>query len=93
MPFYLQILNTFSPNNDGINDTWIIPGIELYPNCLVEIYTRWGQMIYSATSYNESKAWDGKKGGKAASESVYYYVIRLRDADDHVFRGTISVIR
>ncbi|MBI2258576.1 MAG: gliding motility-associated C-terminal domain-containing protein [Flavobacteriia bacterium] len=89
----LEIMNTFSPNNDGINDKWEIPGLSLYPNCLVEIYSRWGQLVYSATSYTESKAWDGKNKGKLMSESVYYYVIQLRDKDENVLRGTLTLIR
>lgn len=86
------IPNTFSPNGDDINETWIILGIEDYPNNLVEIYTRWGQKIYQSSSYSELKAWDGSTSLGNANESVYYYVIDLRDGSD-VLTGYINVLR
>lgn len=88
----LVIPNTFSPNGDDINDTWVILGIENYPNNLVEIYTRWGQKIYQSSSYSELKAWDGDIGSGKANESVYYYIIDLRDGSDPI-KGYITVIR
>jgi gliding motility-associated-like protein len=91
--YKLEITNSFTPNNDGSNDTWMIPGLVNYPNCLVEIYDRWGQLVFTATGYNDEKAWDGKKNGKALNESTYYYVIHWRDNDDNVSRGTVTIIR
>ena len=49
----LQIPNTFSPNNDGVNDKWVIRGIENFPDCLIQVYTRWGQKIFQTTGYSE----------------------------------------
>lgn len=88
----IVIPNTFSPNGDEINDTWVILGIDNYPNNQVEIYTRWGQKIYQASSYSELKVWDGTTTLGGANESVYYYVIDLRDGSD-VFTGYVNVLR
>ena len=88
----LVIPNTFSPNNDENNDTWVINGIEAYPDNSVKIFDRWGQQIFAATAYSQSKAWDGSiKKGKA-SEGVYFYVIDLRD-DSEVRTGSLTLIR
>ena len=89
----LEITNTFSPNNDGKNDTWEIPGLVNYPNCLVQIYDRWGQLVYLTTGYNELKAWDGKKNGKELNEGTYYYSIDLRDDVSDVLTGYVNLIK
>src|SRR5690606_34223720 len=47
----IQIVNTFSPNNDGINDTWEIKGLEEYRNCRMEIFNRWGAKVYESVGY------------------------------------------
>ncbi len=90
----LQIPNTFSPNDDGSNDTWEILGIELYPNCYVKIYDRWGQEVFQSSGYSKEKAWDGTgKGGGRLSEGVYFYMLELRDDEKQKFNGSITLIR
>jgi gliding motility-associated-like protein len=88
----LVIPNTFSPNEDGNNDTWEIRGIDAYPSNTVKIYNRWGQIVFSAVSYSSLKAWDGTiRSGKAA-EGVYYYVIDLGDGSD-IKNGSLTLLR
>lgn len=91
----LEIPNTFSPNGDGINDTWDILGIENFPDCSIQIFTRWGQIVYQATGYSKEKRWDGRsKSGKELASGAYYYVINLRDdAYEQPIKGTVSLIR
>jgi len=90
----VSIPNTFSPNGDNTNETWVIEGIELYPDNLVSIYTRWGQKIFQTSAYSQNKTWDGtSRSGANAPEGVYYYVIDLNDGSDEIFRGTITLIR
>jgi gliding motility-associated-like protein len=85
--------NTFSPNNDGLNDTWQIEGIELYPDCFVRIHDRWGQEVYQSTGYSDEKAWTGESRSGALSEGVYFYIIDLRDEEKQQFKGSITLIR
>ena len=90
----LEITNTFTPNGDGSNDTWYIPGLDAYPNCLVEIFDRWGQNVFTTTGYDQKKAWDGTNNGRKMNEGVYFYSITLRDGiTNEPLRGTLTLIR
>ncbi len=89
----LHIPNTFSPNNDNNNETWVIEGIEKYPNCLLQVFTRWGQKIFQASGYSASKAWDGTNGKGEVTEGVYYYVLELRDGSGEILKGSVTVLR
>lgn len=89
----LIIPTTFTPNGDGINDTWEIIGIERYPDNFLNIYDRWGQLVFQSTGYNFEKSWNGEiKGGKL-NEGVYFFEIQLRDIDKRVLNGSITLIR
>lgn len=65
--------NIFSPNGDGVHDTWIIPFLDSYPGCTVEIVNRYGYLIYRSVGY--ATPWDGKVNGKDVPVGTYYYVI------------------
>jgi gliding motility-associated-like protein len=67
--------NAFSPNGDGINDTWQVTNLSTYAEAKVQVFNRQGQVVFSSVGYN--KAWDGTVNGKALPVGVYYYVINL----------------
>lgn len=92
----LEVPNTFTPNSDGINDTWEIPGIEKYPDALVQVYSRTGQLVFQTSGYNSpEKRWDGNsKRGNELSPGVYFYVINLRSEDfPEPLKGHVTIIR
>lgn len=76
----MALPNIFTPNDDAKNDFFsaTVSGVQ---EISVEMYDRWGAMIYSTNLSGFSPApqdiplWDGKNGGKAAVDGVYYYVI------------------
>lgn len=86
-----KIPNTFSPNDDGANDTWIIPGIENYPNNRMIIMNRFGDVLYESTSYSVINAWSGIRNGNILPDGVYYYLLDLGNGS--IKKGTITIIR
>ncbi|PWH86632.1 T9SS type B sorting domain-containing protein [Brumimicrobium oceani] len=87
----LIIPNTFSPNGDLYNDTWVIGNIDLYPNNTVKIYNKWGNEIFS--SEGEYEAWDGTHNAKALPAGVYYYIIILSNKEENKYTGNITIVR
>ena len=85
-----HIPNAFSPNGDGINDTWQIQYLNSYPNCEVNVYNRYGQHIYHSTGYN--KPWDGTYNGSLLPVATYYYIINTKK-HPNPFSGSVSIIR
>lgn len=81
--------NTFSPNNDGNNDTWYIGNIYKYPNNMLEIYNRNGKLVYKKKGYDNT--WDGKAFDEELPAATYYYVIDLGDGKG-VRHGTVTLI-
>ncbi len=84
------IPNTFSPNGDGINDTWKIKYLDSYPGSTVDVYNRYGQSVFHSNGYN--KEWDGTMNGKSLPIGTYYYVINPRN-NKPIFSGSITIIR
>lgn len=73
----IVIPNTFTPNGDGVNDTWNIQFLNAYLNCSVDIFTRYGQKVYSSIGY--AIPWDGTLRGAALPAGTYYYIINLKN--------------
>lgn len=90
---FLIIPTTFTPNNDGNNDSWVIVGIENFPNNILKIYDRWGQIVFQTTGYTLQKAWNGLEGSKAIPEGVYFYSLDLRSSGKNPLKGSITLIR
>jgi gliding motility-associated-like protein len=87
-----DIPDIFSPNGDGINDNWVIPGIDKYPNNYVRIFNRWGNIIYQKRGYMNE--WQGTySNGELLSIGAYYYIVHLNDENDTVLSGSITVVR
>ncbi len=80
----------FSPNGDGINDDWPIVYIENFPQATVEIYNRWGQLLFNSVGY--STRWDGKYNGKDLPVGTYYFIIDL-GVDFPKYTGPITIFR
>jgi gliding motility-associated-like protein len=86
----IVIPNTFTPNNDGINDTWDIKYLNSYPNCTVNIFDRYGQEVYSSIGYGIP--WDGRRKGANLPQGTYYYIIKLQ-INQKALAGSVTIIR
>lgn len=91
LPYSSQFVipNTFTPNGDGVNDKWNIPGLDTYPKCTVSIYNRNGQQVFYSIGY--TKEWDGTINGLKLPIGTYYYLIDLKN-DKAPLSGAITML-
>jgi gliding motility-associated-like protein len=82
--------NTFTPNGDGINDTWNIKYLESYPKATVAIFNRLGEQLFFSNGY--PIPWDGKYKGGDLPSGVYYYIINP-NSGRKTYSGYVSIIR
>jgi gliding motility-associated-like protein len=88
----IYIPTAFTPNNDGKNDRWEIPGLALYPDALVTVFNRWGEKIFETKNYN-SNPWTGFYKSVLQPHDVYVYILRLNDEKKRFFKGTVTLIQ
>jgi gliding motility-associated-like protein len=86
----LGVINTFTPNGDGFNDTWTIKYLESYPGNTVDVYNRYGEKVYSSTGYGIP--WDGTYKGANLPSGTYYYIINPKNGRK-VVSGSVTIIR
>ena len=81
----LIIHNVITPNGDGLNDKWIIEGIEEYPENEVVVFNRWGDKIKSFQRYdNRNEVWDGTDEHNArVSDGTYFFILNIRNAGEY----------
>lgn len=82
--------NIFSPNGDGINDTWVITSLDTYPEAILQVFSREGKVVFQTRS-NE-KVWDGTYRGKPLPVATYYYVIDLHSGEPPI-SGWVILLR
>lgn len=85
----LYVPNAFSPNGDGINDTWFIETLKAYPGAEVKVFNRLGQKIFDNNGQNIS--WDGKFKGELQNAGIYVYLIDLKN-NGPVIKGKVLLI-
>ncbi len=88
----LTVFNVFSPNGDGINEYFEIEHAERFPEMLVEVYSRWGDLFFSTVGYDSGSRWDGTARGKEAPVGTYYYVI-IPYPGAKAITGHVTIIR
>ena len=91
----LIIPTIITPNGDSYNDTWRITNIESYKDVHIEIYNRWGDIIFTfdgtGLEYTDiANQWDGTYNGKKLPFTSYVYIITLND-DKEAYSGTVTI--
>ncbi|KOS06278.1 hypothetical protein AM493_09715 [Flavobacterium akiainvivens] len=87
--YVLDYPKYFTPNGDGIRDTWRIKYMERRPRVRVDIFDRYGKFIFSFRG--NSIGWDGTFGGKNLPATDYWFVITLEDGRE--VKGHFAMIR
>lgn len=85
-----DIPNIFSPNGDGVHDRWEIAYLNTYPGCTVDVYNRYGQLIFHSIGYGTP--WDGTVNGKSVPVGTYYYIVDPKNGRSKM-SGYVDVIR
>jgi gliding motility-associated-like protein len=86
----LEIFNTFTPNGDGVNDTWGVPDLRYYQGVRVQVFDRSGERIF----YTEDAdtRWDGTYQGKEVPVGTYYWIVEVRETGK-VRRGILTLLK
>jgi gliding motility-associated-like protein/uncharacterized repeat protein (TIGR01451 family) len=90
----ITVPNVITVNGDGVNDTWEIENIHGYPHSIIEIYNRWGNLVWKAEGY--PKNWDGTnfRNGEVLPDGTYFYIINLHsDVYPEPKTGWVQIIK
>lgn len=86
----VTVPNAFSPNDDGINDTWKVVNLSTYPESETTVFNRYGQIVFQSSGYD--KEWDGKRNSTPLPVGTYYYVIDLKTGLENP-SGWVEILR
>ena len=91
-PEAIKLPNTFSPNGDGYNDFYVIKGIQGYPESQLDIFNRWGNLVYSKKGYTND--WNGvSNNGNELPDGTYFIVVDLNMEGKENVKGSIDIKR
>jgi gliding motility-associated-like protein len=85
----IMVPNIFTPNSDGINDTWTIQNINDYPKVIVKVFNRLGAVVFFSQGYPQP--WNGKSGDNNIPVGTYYYLIDT--SENKVISGYVTIMR
>ena len=86
----LIIPGAISPNGDLINDVWNIGNVDIYPEVIITIYNRWGQLLWKSEP-GYPHPWDGRNNGRALPIDAYHYTIDIRNGYKLII-GIVTIV-
>lgn len=88
----VQLPNVFTPNGDGINDEYLIPALADAESFRIDIYNRWGRLLFSTSDFNE--VWKGEGDNGTVVGGTYFVVLTYLNCyqEEFVINGIIQVI-
>ncbi len=91
---FADMPNTITPGDkNGQNDTWVIPHIEMFPEAVLEIYDRWGRLIFRTANVADNP-WNGESmSGQEMPMDAYFFVLDLKMKGVDPITGYVNVIR
>lgn len=84
------IFNGFSPNNDGVNEVFKVLNIEKFPDNLLKVFNRWGNLVYETKGY--ANTWKGTYYDRDLPDGTYFYHLDLGDGR-RIFTGHLQIQR
>ena len=91
--YFKDIPTAITPNGDGVNDDWNIEKLLAYTQCEVEIFDRWGTLVWKSEPGYPTR-WDGRNmGGNEVPMDSYHFVITLNVGTKDRVNGIITVIK
>lgn len=95
IPYCLKVMNAFTPNGDGQNDTWIVTnnGGTCTRQVYATVFNRYGNIVFKDDNYQNK--WDGTYKGKPVADGTYYYMItyRLINGASITLKGDVTILR
>ncbi len=82
--------NAFTPDGDGYNDTWVLENIQNYEGATIQIFNKWGTLIFE--SDHNYEPWDGTYEGNPLPSATYYYVIDLH-RETAPYTGPLTIVK
>jgi len=79
--------NVFTPNKDGMNDVFVVRGLDLFPGSKLQVYDRWGKLVYEDDDYRND--WDGGDN----PDGTYMFIVEVKDPDKTVHKGMVTLLR
>jgi gliding motility-associated-like protein len=86
----LDIINAFTPNGDGYNDTWVIPQLRFFNDVEIEVFDRAGVLLFRTT--NPELGWDGKSANGTELKGPFLYVLQIKDVN-FVKKGVVTILK
>jgi gliding motility-associated-like protein len=80
--------NALTPNGDGVNDVWVVGGLEYFPSANIQVFNRWGQVVFESTGYQSP--WEGTYKGEKLPVADYYFLIEY-DSSKEPLMGTVTI--
>ena len=74
-----------TPDGDGANDAFVVPGLNAYPGSVLSVYNRWGDEVYHSDDYRND--WEGTFKGERLPVGTYFYLLRVANRQAQVIDG------
>ena len=94
LPYCIKTKNAFTPNGDGVNDTWMVyDQYDCLKNVRVQVFNRYGSKVYESANYHNE--WNGRYNGQSLPDATYYYVVDYTLVSGRVLqiRGDVTILR
>ncbi|MDO6391796.1 Ig-like domain-containing protein [Pontibacter sp. BT731] len=86
----IKLVNAFSPDGDGVNDTWTVPELKFYDEISIQVFDRAGGRLFHTT--NPEQGWDGRSQDGQVKDGSYFYIIEVKDIN-LVQKGVLTVLK